>query len=116
MKKIIFSLFFLGALVFTVQSCGSGGTTPAADTANKNASVSASTDGQSLYTAKCTACHGADGKAGVMGAADLSSSKLEHDAACAIVKNGKNLMKSFGSDLNDAQIDAVVKFAEGLRK
>jgi mono/diheme cytochrome c family protein len=117
MKKIILIAVFFGAIIFSVQSCG-GNNTPASgtDTAKQNATVSAYTDGKNLYEAKCITCHGADGAAGIMGAADLSKSALSHDAAIAIVKNGKNAMKAFGSELDDAGIEAVVKYVETFKK
>jgi mono/diheme cytochrome c family protein len=117
MKKIILLLGFMGVIVFVAQSCGGGNEkAPVADSVKTNVTVSASMDGKSLYDAKCTMCHGLDGTAGVMGAADLSKSTIDHSVACAIIKNGKNTMKAFGSELNDAQVDVVAKYVESLRK
>jgi mono/diheme cytochrome c family protein len=116
MKKAISITLFTGLLIFSVQSCGGDKTQPSGNDSTKTTTVSASLDGKSLYDAKCVSCHGTDGKAGVMNAADLSSSKIDHATACATVKNGKNMMKAFGSEMNDAEIDAVVKYAEMLRK
>ena len=117
MKKIISLSVLFGAMFFAFQSCGGDKTQPASsDSVKPNATVSASVDGKTLYDAKCTTCHGGDGTAGVMGDADLSKSKLDHAAACAIVKNGKSPMKAFGGELNDAEVDAVTKYIESLRK
>src|ERR1041385_639658 len=115
MKKIISIFLFSGIVIFAMQSCG-GATTqpPAGDTAKQT--VSASVDGKSLYEAKCVNCHGADGKAGLMGAADLSISKLDDATITATVKNGKQMMKGFGGELNDSQIEAVANYVKGLRR
>lgn len=114
MKKVFSTLIFAGIIVFMIESCG-GATTqpPAGDTTHPT--VSASVDGKSLYEAKCVNCHGADGKAGLMGAADLSISKLDDATIAATVKNGKQMMKGFGSELNDSQIEAVMNYVKSLR-
>jgi cytochrome c551 len=117
MKKTILIFLFGGLIAFSVQSCGNNepAKTPI-DSTHPDAKVSASVDGKSLYDEKCTMCHGGDGTAGTMGAADLSKSTINHAAAVAMIKNGKNSMKAFAPELNDAQIEAVAAYAESLRK
>jgi mono/diheme cytochrome c family protein len=61
-------------------------------------------------------CHGADGKQNTMGAADLSTSTLNHEVVVAIITSGKNAMKAFSPELNTEQIEAVAKYVETLRK
>lgn len=118
MKNILLVACCFVAVIFAVESCGGSEKTPANDTAKSNVEVaaSASAAGKTLYDAKCTMCHGADGAAGVMGAADLSKSTLTHDATIMMVKNGKNSMKAFASELNEAEVESVVKYVESLRK
>jgi mono/diheme cytochrome c family protein len=117
MKKIISTFLFAGLIIFSVQSCGNNepAKTPV-DSTNPQAKVSASVDGKTLYDDKCVVCHGEDGKAGTMGAADLSGSTINHPTVVATIKNGKNAMKAFSPELNDAQIEAVAAYAESLRK
>lgn len=119
MKKII-STLFLGAIIAFAFSCGSGETSPKADTVPPKTdtakSGTASIDGKALYNSKCTVCHGEDGKKGVMGAADLSGSTVNEEGATLIIKNGKNAMTAFGGQLTEEELSAVVKYVMTLRK
>ncbi len=73
-------------------------------------------NGQKLYNASCTSCHGVDGKLNLMGAKDLSLSILDTSARIEIIKNGKNAMSSFGAMLTEEQIKAVAAYTETLKK
>lgn len=116
MKKHIFFLALAG-FAFAFSSCGENEVkVPATDTVVANKTNDAAPSGDVVYESKCKVCHGADGKAGIMGAADLSTSTLSHEGAFAIVKNGKNTMKAFAGELTAEEMDAVVKYAESLRK
>ncbi len=108
---------FCGLLIFISSSCGENKNQKSGtDSAQANAKISASVDGSSLYEANCITCHGDDGRAGTMGAADLSSSTINHAAIVAMVKYGKKSMVAFFPKMNDAQIEAVAKYVETLRK
>ena len=73
-------------------------------------------DGQKIYSDNCSKCHGDDGKAGILGATDLSASTADAAAKTAVVKNGRNTMPAFSGQLSDQQIDAVVGYIETLKK
>lgn len=73
-------------------------------------------DGQAVYTASCVKCHGDNGKAGLMGAADLSISTLDKTAAAEIIKKGKSSMAGFEGQLSEEQINAVADYITTLRK
>ena len=73
-------------------------------------------NGQEIYNASCTTCHGADGKLNLMGAKDLSVSTMDLNARIEIVKNGKNAMTPFGTMLTEEQIKAVAEYTETLKK
>lgn len=75
-----------------------------------------SDDGQLVYAGNCAKCHGDDGKAGVMGASDLSATTLDANAKLEIVKNGKGAMPAFAGQLSDEQIGEVVGYIETLKK
>ena len=77
---------------------------------------SAAIGGQELYTTNCAKCHGDDGKAGIMGAYDLSASALDMGAKIEVIKNGKETMTGFNGILSEEQIKAVAEFAETLKK
>ena len=81
-----------------------------------NTNVAGAMNGQQLYETKCTACHGSDGKAGIMGAYDLTTSTVSHEGMVAIIKNGRNAMKAFAKELTPEEIEAVAKYAESLKK
>jgi mono/diheme cytochrome c family protein len=58
----------------------------------KAVNTDGSINGQELYIANCKACHGADGKAGIMGASDLSVTQVSNDSISSIIVNGRNTM------------------------
>ena len=120
MKKAFLFIPVVAITFFFAQSCGNnepnyGNDSTKTDSADKS-SVSASVDAKVLFEEKCTVCHGADGKQNTMGAADLSTSKLNHETVVTIITSGKNGMKAFSPELNDAQIEAVATYVESLRK
>jgi mono/diheme cytochrome c family protein len=78
--------------------------------------ILSSMNGQEIFNASCTSCHGADGKLKLMGAADLSASSMDLAARIEIIKNGKGAMTPFGSMLNDEQIKAVAEYSQSLKK
>ncbi len=118
MKKIFLVLSIVACTFILVQSCGNDDASKAkADSVSSSPpAVGASVNGSVLYEEKCMVCHGADGKQNTMGAADLSSSTLDHAIVVSIITSGKNTMKAFSPELNAEQIEAVAKYAESLRK
>jgi cytochrome c6 len=127
MKKSLLTLLLAGISCF-VFSCGNETQQPANDSsqvttndagANQAAGSPppvAAADGKTVFEGKCTVCHGSDGKKGLMGAADLTGSTISHEAIISLVKNGKGAMTAFGGQLNEAEIDAVAKYVEAMRK
>lgn len=73
-------------------------------------------DGKTIYNQNCLKCHGDDGKANIMGAADLTISKLDKEMTFLVIKEGKNAMTGFFSVLNDDQIHAVMDYIEKMKK
>ena len=73
-------------------------------------------DGKKKYKMFCTPCHGLDGKLNVNGATDLTKSKTSLNESVAQVYHGKGLMTPFKGILKDAEIVAVAKYIEELRK
>ncbi len=117
MKKAILFLFVFSLIVFTIQSCGSNEKPNVnADTSSKNSTANTVADGSVLYSSKCVMCHGDDGAAGTMGAADLSKGTINHETVVSVIKSGKNAMKAFGPELKDNEIEVLAKYVESLRK
>jgi len=71
--------------------------------------------GQDVYSKACQNCHGADGKAGLSGAKDLSISLLSKEERVNIIKKGKNAMKGNESNLTEEQIQAVAEYVETFK-
>ncbi len=81
-----------------------------------NKAASSAVDGKEIYTANCTKCHGDDGKAGIMGAYDLTASTLDKNGMMEVVKNGKERMAAWKGALTDEQISAVCDYVMTLKK
>ncbi len=71
--------------------------------------------GHDVYTKICQNCHGADGKAGLSGAKDLTMTTLSYEEQIAIITNGKNAMKGNKSVLSEEQIVAVTNYIATLK-
>jgi mono/diheme cytochrome c family protein len=109
MKSFLILSSFLLILGTAVYSCGGS------DKQTKTEAVAAD-PGAQLFTDNCVVCHGEDGKAGMSGATDLSSSVLSHDNTVAVITNGRNGMRPFGSQFTKEEIEAIAKHVESLRK
>lgn len=84
-------------------------------------------DGRTVFSAKCVACHGTDGKGRTpqgkkVHAKDLTASKLGDAEIERQIMNGfkdpkgKLLMPSFKTALTPEEINALVKYVKALRK
>lgn len=73
-------------------------------------------DGKTVFEANCTSCHGADGKLGLLGSPDLTTSVLDINSKVEIIRNGKGAMQPFGGLLTDEEIQAVANYVESLKK
>jgi cytochrome c6 len=76
-------------------------------------------DAAATYKAKCSMCHGADGKGGKMGTRDFASAevKAETDAQLTeIITKGKGKMPSYDGKLKEAEIKDLVAYIRSLAK
>jgi mono/diheme cytochrome c family protein len=104
----------LGAVMLTMLAAGlaSWSTAAAAD------------DAAATYKAKCSACHGADGKGGTaigkkLGLRDFTSpevQKMSDADLTAIIADGKDKMPSYKKSLKPDQIKDLVGFIRSLAK
>jgi mono/diheme cytochrome c family protein len=84
----------------------------------------AAQDAAGLYKAKCSACHGADGKGDTpvgkkMGLRDFAShevQKMNDDELTAIIADGKDKMPSYKKSLKPEQIKELVGYVRSLAK
>ena len=77
---------------------------------------------QDVYKSKCQGCHGADGKATVigkkLGAKDFSDADVAKISEADLVKittDGKNKMPAYKSKLTDDQIKDLVKYVREMK-
>ncbi len=73
-------------------------------------------DGPKLFKTHCALCHGFKGDMKINGAKDLTKSKISINEAVAQVYFGRGLMQPYKGLLSDAEIIAVSKYSESLRK
>lgn len=83
---------------------------------NTGNNASPPSQGQTLYEANCTTCHGNDGKLGVLGAKDLSVTAFTKDQMIEIITNGKNTMTPFAAMLSAEETNAVAEYVQTLKK
>ena len=84
----------------------------------------AADDAAGTYKAKCSACHGADGKGETaigkkMGMKDLASpevQKMSDDELTAVIADGKDKMPSYNKSLKPEQIKELVDYIRSLAK
>lgn len=73
--------------------------------------------GKVLFEQRCVECHGADGKAGVAGASDLSKSVLSDDKLEQVILKGRNAMPPFKLLIDsDSTLQQLVGHVKSLRK
>jgi mono/diheme cytochrome c family protein len=82
-------------------------------------SMAVAQDAAGTYKAKCSVCHGADGKGGKMGTRDFASPevKAETDAQLTeIITKGKGKMPAYDGKLKDTEIKDLVAYIRSLAK
>lgn len=72
-------------------------------------------DGEQIYAAKCSRCHGPNGDSGFQGAKNLGLSTLSDGEIVSMIRNGKGMMPA-DKDLTDEQIAAVTAYVKRFRK
>ncbi len=103
----------LGALALVMITASYG----LAEMAGKNKAVVSTenaaglANGADLYSSNCALCHGDNGKAGIMGAADLSMTKASTDSIKNTVLNGKGTMAKI-EGLTPDQAAAIADYVE----
>src|SRR6185437_11451411 len=82
----------------------------------------AADEAESLYKAKCQACHGADGKGSAagqkLGVHDFHSPEVAKESDADLIKTtkeGKGKMPKFDGKLTDDQIKGLIKYIRSLK-
>lgn len=73
-------------------------------------------DAKKKFKNLCAICHGTKGNMKINGAKDLTKSNISLIESVAQVYHGKGLMTPYKGILSDAEIVAVAKYTETLRK
>lgn len=105
---MIKNMRFLSILILVagfVWACGN----------NSNTDAPKAISGSDVYRTRCVTCHGTDGKMGMNGAKDLTSSPLDEEQRMIVVTNGRNLMPAFRDLMSAKEIEAVAKFTMTLK-
>lgn len=97
------------AIIYCASCAGRNTSADQVEMANAN-------PGLKVFKTYCVTCHGADGKMGLSGAADLSVSTLTKDEAVNVITNGRKLMAPYKSILSPQQIDEVADYILILKK
>lgn len=113
MNKIEIAVVYAFFLVVSLTSCGSN--TPASNNGSQVTAPS-SVSGQELFEAKCSACHGTDGTAGIAHAANLQLSRVDSNTLFKTISEGKNGMPSFKSSLSEIEMRKIANYVYTLRK
>ncbi|MDW7692155.1 c-type cytochrome [Flammeovirgaceae bacterium SG7u.111] len=72
--------------------------------------------GKALFVVNCAACHGADGKLGLSGAADLSVSELSESEITEVIVKGKGIMKGYKENFSEAELQALTSYVQTLKQ
>ncbi len=70
--------------------------------------------GAALFQANCAVCHGKDGK-GANGIMGLSDSKLDNLSKQKVITDGRKVMPSFKTVLNEVEIKALITHLETIK-
>ncbi len=106
MIKYILTIFSAPALL--LLSCG-GGNTGTAPATEPPRSI-----GEMIFDTHCTLCHGSDGRLGISGAKDLTTSPLARNEMIAVVTHGRGTMMPYKNILKPEEIEAVVDHVRTL--
>ena len=115
-------------LIIGLMSCGgdkSSSSSPDLPAPKKESTASASSEeggsakktnrkGKLVFKQYCVACHGADGKLGISGATDLSTSTVTFEERIDQITNGKGMMTPYKDVLSETQIKDVAEYLDEL--
>jgi cytochrome c553 len=77
--------------------------------------VEGKADGESIYIANCTVCHGIDGKKGYNNATNLTTSTIDNATIMDVLTLGRGNMMPFKETLSEDEMKAVAEYIVTLR-
>ncbi|MFN5845896.1 MAG: c-type cytochrome [Flavobacteriia bacterium] len=109
---VLRTVFFF-SFAFSFVSCSGNNDTVAPEN-NEGTPLDS---GKTLFEQNCAACHGNDGKLGVSGAKDLTTSTMNEEQIEKIIRDGKNGMPPMKSLLgSDENIKSVTDYVKSMNK
>jgi len=102
------TVFFLGAYGLSEVAKKKGAQTEVVVEEGKTQNL-----GQEIYNANCSSCHGTDGKKGMAGASDLSTSSLSAEEASKVINEGRNSMPKFHYE--GENLKALTNYLDSLK-
>lgn len=91
-------MFFAALIIGVVVACGG------------SAGGESNELGANVFKTHCQLCHGADGKLGLNGAKDFTTSPLSLDERIQVITKGRNTMLAYENTLSPEEIKAVAKY------
>jgi mono/diheme cytochrome c family protein len=110
------SAFPLIIALIMFSACSNSSSSDKVDSQVKTTQPNAEEKGKTIFQAKCAACHGVDGDAGIAGAANLQINRMDTASLIQVVRNGKGGMPSFKNSLSEMQLQKIVSYVRCLRK
>ncbi|MEO7556295.1 MAG: c-type cytochrome [Acidimicrobiales bacterium] len=111
-KRAVYGAEDIADLVVYVGSLGTGPKLPTVDVADADLAL-----GGERFRAECAACHSASGAGGALsyGRAAPNLGQAKPLEVAAAVRAGPGQMPVFGADLDQAELNAVVRYVQYLR-
>lgn len=79
------------------------------------AGADAMAQGKAIYEANCIACHGANGKAMLAGAKDITATELKDEEIMTLLMNGKNGMPAYKDVYKTEELNNVIGYIRTLK-
>ncbi len=109
------TLIALALLLFSAcAEPGSNQNKTASPPSDSVKTVPPAANGKNLFTEKCASCHGNDGTAGILGAANLQQTTMDAAALQQIITNGKGNMPSFKTTFSEKEIKKLAEYIQTL--
>ena len=109
-------LLLTAALIGFFAGCSSRDSNPVKSQQILFPSVEVIDVGIHLFNDKCMPCHGMDGTAGILHAANLQTIKLDRVSILRTITQGKNAMPAFEYQLSTAEIELITNYVIRLKK
>ena len=103
-------------LWIAILACSNNAEPSREETSPSQSNIAVKSNGEILFEAKCSSCHGTDGTAGIGNAANLQTSKIDSATITQTILNGKNGMPSFKNTLSDIEIKQLASYVQTLRR